>query len=288
MAKEDLSDSESEQPDEKFTQEEEEEEEEEEDDDDDDDDDDEEEEQPRKMAKQVMMPDYEKQRVSRMAENKARMEALGLRKMATAVMDSPQKSNHSLVSTARKGKRKIIDEDDDYRPNDDVSADDLDDDDDDEDADSSVRSSAKSRRRKPQKKVAAPKKKLLLRKHAKSRDYINEDDDEELMKAISLSLQDLPEKKNPNVRDGAGGRKKPPLSSRVKMTEDELILHFFQFDASGKGFLTLRDLQRVSSAHDFLWTDEELADMITLFDSDGDGKLNLDDFRKIARRCSMI
>lgn len=40
------------------------------------------------------------------------------------------------------------------------------------------------------------------------------------------------------------------------------------------GGLSLRDLQRVATAHDFMWTDKELADMIRCFDSDGDGKVS--------------
>ncbi|XP_065859297.1 probable calcium-binding protein CML17 [Euphorbia lathyris] len=246
----------------------------------------EEDEEPRNMAKQVI-PDYEKQRLSRMAENKARMEALGLRKMASSFMTPPQKSNHSRISSQRKGKRKLVDEDDDYKPNADVSADDQDDDDEDKEEDEDLKSSSKSRRKKPQNKGTKPKNKLPLQKHSRSTGYSNEDDDEELMQAISLSLQDLPEKKNANIPEGAG-RKKKSFNSRVQMTEDELILHFFQFDESGKGFLTVRDLERVSIAHDFIWTDKELADMINCFDSDGDGKLSLDDFRKIAGRCNMI
>lgn len=85
-----------------------------------------------------------------------------------------------------------------------------------------------------------------------------------------------------------GGKGKKSFSSRVQMTEDDLILHFFQFDEAGKGAITMRDLRRVAIAHDFTWTDKELADMILCFDGDGDGKLTLDDFRKIAGRCNMM
>lgn len=35
----------------------------------------------------------------------------------------------------------------------------------------------------------------------------------------------------------------------------------------------MRDLRRVAAAHDFLWSDEELGDMIHCFDVDGDGKV---------------
>lgn len=50
----------------------------------------------------------------------------------------------------------------------------------------------------------------------------------------------------------------------------------------------MRDLRRVAIAHDFMWTDKDLAEMIQFFDTDGDGKLDLDDFRKIVSRCNML
>ncbi|KAE8734472.1 hypothetical protein F3Y22_tig00000764pilonHSYRG00117 [Hibiscus syriacus] len=78
------------------------------------------------------------------------------------------------------------------------------------------------------------------------------------------------------------------FTSRTQMTEDEMVVHFFQFDEAGKGSISTRDLRRVAIAHDFIWTDEELTDMIHCFDTDGDGKLNLDDFRKIVSRCNML
>lgn len=43
---------------------------------------------------------------------------------------------------------------------------------------------------------------------------------------------------------------------------------------SGKGGLTLRDVQRLAAAHDFTWSEREMADMIYCFDSDGDGKVS--------------
>ena len=37
----------------------------------------------------------------------------------------------------------------------------------------------------------------------------------------------------------------------------------------------MRDIQRAAIAHDFIWTDKELVDMIRCFDSDGDGKVSV-------------
>lgn len=59
-------------------------------------------------------PEYEKQRLSRIAENRKRMEALGLAKLATSFMDSSK----TLRKIDRKGKRKF---DEDYNPGEDSS-----------------------------------------------------------------------------------------------------------------------------------------------------------------------
>lgn len=66
---------------------------------------------------QEKIPEYEKQRLLRIAENKARMEALGLTKIASSLMGS---SRNQKSSSKRKGKRKIDEDDDeDFKPNDD-------------------------------------------------------------------------------------------------------------------------------------------------------------------------
>lgn len=65
---------------------------------------------------------YEKQRLSRIAENKARMEAMGLSKLASSLMGSPQNLSKC------KGKRKVVEDDEDYRPNDEDEGEDEDED----------------------------------------------------------------------------------------------------------------------------------------------------------------
>lgn len=42
---------------------------------------------------------------------------------------------------------------------------------------------------------------------------------------------------------------------------------------TGKGGFTVRDIQRLAAAHDFTWSEKEIADMICYFDGDGDGKV---------------
>ncbi|KAJ7950930.1 Calmodulin-related, putative isoform 2 [Quillaja saponaria] len=247
--------------------------------------------------------EYEKQRLLRMAENRSRLEALGLPKIASSLMGPLQKAKD------KKGKAKV-EVDDDYRPDEgdaefsSLSGEDRDDDDaEDEDFESGKASG--TRKRKVKNKGSKPKNKVYVRKHSRDSDYIDDDDDA-LRQAISLSLQGstegsycsqtlvlnntLAERKgnSDNLQDKGRRKSKKSVSftSRLQMTKDELILHFFQFD--DKGSIAARDVQRIATAHDFTWTNQELASMIHCFDSDGDGKLTLDDFRNIAIRCNML
>ncbi|KAK1424947.1 hypothetical protein QVD17_20288 [Tagetes erecta] len=253
---------------------------------------------PRRKGKKTpeKMTEYEKQRMKRIEENKARMKAMGLQKMASSFMGSIPISRNEK----KKGKNKVGLEDDDeeYKP---VDEDEDEDEDEDVDDDEFCVS-----RTKPKVKKLTPSKKIS--KLSGNSDFV--DDDEALMKAIALSLQDSAgfldvESKTPPQRsdakasndegkqsvrkDNSGKRKRKNLfTSRVQMNEDELILHFFQFDEAGKGGINLRDLERVAALHDFTWKDEEMAHMIHFFDTDGDGKLSLEDFTKIVERCNMI
>ncbi|GER26367.1 calmodulin [Striga asiatica] len=148
---------------------------------------------------------------------------------------------------------------------------------------------------KVKKNSVTPKKRGAVQKTTPSSDFV-EDDDEALMQAIALSLQDTTNaaandkrKEIPRSQNDSGKMKrKKPIGGRVKMTEDEMLVHFFQFDETGKGGFTLRDVQRLAMAHDFTWSEKELADMIYCFDTDGDGKINYDDFRKIVSGCNML
>ncbi|XP_027336703.1 protein IWS1 homolog A-like isoform X2 [Abrus precatorius] len=245
------------------------------------------------MANAKGVSEYEKQRMSRIAENRARLEALGLPQIASSLKGSPQ--------TNQKGKEKVQnDDDEEYVPEDDgefASGFSSEEDDNHKDEDFAVENASGSRKRKVKNKGLKTKGRVSGKKHVNNSENID-DDDEALRQAIALSLQDSKnvvnisktEKKGSNHIQEDKGRKKnkKPFSSRLQMTEDELIVHFFQLDEAGKGTITIRDLQRAATAHDFLWTDKELVDMIRCFDSDGDGKLSLDDFRKIVVRCNLI
>lgn len=56
-----------------------------------------------------------------------------------------------------------------------------------------------------------------------------------------------------------------------------LFLQIIELDLclteGGQGSITLQDLRRVAAAHDFTWSNKEMADMIQIFDNDGDGKV---------------
>ncbi|XP_031127837.1 centrin-2-like isoform X2 [Ipomoea triloba] len=253
---------------------------------------------------------YEKQRLKRIEENRARMEALGLGKMTASLMGSISKAHKKVAD--KKGKKKVgahAEEDDEYKPSEgeegfSSSAEE-------DENDNGGDGFSKSVSNKCKIKKSTPKKGAPNNQPVSESDFMNDDD--ALMQAIALSLQDsagfLDVSKAPNksagahitgenhrekkvdssTPEGTGKRKrKQSIRNRVQMTEDEFILHFFQFDEAGKGSISVRDLRRVAAAHDFLWSDEELGDMIHCFDVDGDGKLSLEEFRKIVIRCNMM
>ncbi|XP_049380665.1 uncharacterized protein LOC125845233 isoform X2 [Solanum stenotomum] len=278
------------------------------------------EESPAEPQRTGKLTDYEKQRMKRIEENRARMKAMGLHKMATSLMGAspkPQKKDKD-----RKGKKKVVDEDEDYEP--------AQSEDEDDDGNFEV---PKSQLKKSKKKIQTTQKRVSNTTVPTDMDFV--DDDVALMQAIALSLQDsagflnlankVPmqgtdadsTKKDSNEKaflkkvsnekaslkkasnekdvgtcnqeDVTGKRKrKQQARNREQMTEDDLIMHFFQFDEAGKGSISFRDLQKMVVSHDFTWSDEDLANMIRCFDSSGDGKLSLDDFRKIVVRCNMI
>ncbi|XP_051132531.1 uncharacterized protein LOC127252419 [Andrographis paniculata] len=255
--------------------------------------------------------DYEKVRLKRIEENKNRMEALGLRRMASSLITSVRESPR--MGNGRKGKKKIVDEDEDeeYDPEqeDDGKSSSAGEDGDDEEFSPSRK---KKRKKKVKSNTSTHQKRGLVDKPVNGSDFV-EDDDEDLMKAIALSLQDsagvLDVKDSQDIAtakipDGnkttknrtkeslddsvKKKRRRPVTTSRVQMSEDEVLVHFFQFDETGIGNFTVRDLRRLVGAHDFTWSEKEMSDMITCFDSDGDGRINLDDFRKIVSRCNML
>ncbi|KAI3974259.1 hypothetical protein MKX01_030928 [Papaver californicum] len=223
------------------------------------------------------MTEYEKQRLSRIQENRARLEALRLPNLAATLSSgSKGKIKQQKLKKGKVGKKsKKDDDDDDYvQPS---------------DGEEEIRG----------KNIQSPnRRKSRKQLHWKNTSESGSICDEEkaLMQAIALSHEGS-EAVNQETRQfsqtkgdagltkrkGGGkvkendGRRKiiKPNTSRAQMTEDQVIIHFFQFDEAGKGSITKRDLQRVAIEHDFSWSNEEMAAMIHCFDSDGDEKVSI-------------
>ncbi|XP_026401459.1 uncharacterized protein DDB_G0283697-like [Papaver somniferum] len=269
------------------------------------------------------MTEYEKQRLSRIQENRARLEALRLPNLAATLSSgSKGKIKQHEQKKGKVGKKSKKDDDDDYvQPSDSEeeirvsSSYSTSGEDSNEEEFNQINKAGSSRSRRPKgKNIHSPKRRKGKKQLRRKKKNISESDficDEEkaLMQAIALSLEgseavnqeplqysktkadaDLTKRKGGGkVKENDERRKRiKPNTSRVQMTEDQVIIRFFQFDEAGKGSITKRDLQRVATEHDFSWSDEEMAAMIHCFDSDGDGKLSLEDFRKITYRCNLV
>ncbi|KAG1362181.1 myelin transcription factor 1-like protein [Cocos nucifera] len=271
--------------------------------------------------------EYERQRLSRIKENRARLEALGLPRLASSLIGSlsehrrpGEEGKEKKKAKKRKGvgRSSVDDEDDDeYRPSDEYKE---------EEEDGESSSSSEEKKEKDKRPPSGSRRKgkkrnsLNATKAGKSLDGEGDmknsddfiDDDVAIKKAIALSLGEVMEesgiagfsqnsgtniadsgprgkKDKTSLQETVGKRKNKKLSkSRVQLSEDEVVAYFFSFDEVGKGHITVWDLQRMAMAHDFTWTDSEVANMIHCFDSNGDGKLSLDDFRAIVSRCNMM
>uniref|UniRef100_A0A0D9W7K5 EF-hand domain-containing protein n=1 Tax=Leersia perrieri TaxID=77586 RepID=A0A0D9W7K5_9ORYZ len=262
------------------------------------------------------MNDYEKQRLARIRENEARIQALGIRRLAASpLLHSP------APSAAEKGKRKsrAADADEEYIPSDGGEDDDKEssssgDRDGEEEEDINKSSSSRSRKKGKKKMLNSRKSsKVSSRKEdAPIVDFV--DDDAALQQAIALSLAESSENPVPAMSAetssaGVKGSDSTPREksysvpiqdstktvkikmqgkSRIRLTEDDVIAFFFSFDEVGKGYITPWDLERMATVHDFIWTDFEISKMIHCFENDRDGKINLEDFRTIVSRCNML
>ncbi|KAF8702827.1 hypothetical protein HU200_032660 [Digitaria exilis] len=248
------------------------------------------------------MTEYERQRLSRIRENEARLEALGLRSLAA----SPLLRNPSVAAAAKaKQKKRSADEDEEYAPSEDGGGEEDDgsssESGQDEEMDEEGKSASRSRNKGKKKKLSKSGKKSTKSTPTKCRFFSTDfvDDDAALQQAIALSLaessetsmttmgaessstvkgasENTPYKNNgkTSVQDSAKNKKIKMLGkSRIQLTEDDVVAFFFSFDEVGKGYITPWDLERMATINDFIWTDSEISKMIRCFDSDGDGKV---------------
>ncbi|XVF37746.1 hypothetical protein REPUB_Repub20aG0036400 [Reevesia pubescens] len=144
-----------------------------------------------KVSEEEVEEENPKQNQQGTAENRARTEALGLSKMASSSMGSSP--NSSRNSSKLKGKRKVVENDEDYRPNDEDDNDDDDDNDNDDDEHLPGKKTLESRKNKMGTALFFEVKnkgtKPPVQKHLTSSDYV--DDDDKLMKldpSISSSI----------------------------------------------------------------------------------------------------
>ncbi|KAJ1272020.1 hypothetical protein BS78_06G171200 [Paspalum vaginatum] len=205
------------------------------------------------------MTEYERQRLSRIRENEARLEALGLRGLAA----SPLLRNPSPAAAKGKPKKRSADEDEEYVPSEDGGGEEEEEEESssgsgrdsevDEEGKSAYRSRAKGKKKKISKSGKSTKS-TPTQGGASFADLV--DDDAALQQAIALSLAEsskkpvpatgaetsstatrasegTPQKNNgkASVRDSAKNRKiKKMGKSRIQLTEDDVVAFFFSFD----------------------------------------------------------
>nr|CAD1818904.1 unnamed protein product [Ananas comosus var. bracteatus] len=269
--------------------------------------------------------EYERRRLWQIRENRARLEALGLPRLAAsaaAALSPPPPSPSSPSTKQQREKRRRSggdsDEDDDeeYRPSHGDHG--GDDDDEVEGRDGSCSSSSSSysageAEEEEEEEVGVllvdPKereRKRIYQIHKKvARDHVSKetlkkpddfvDEDAALEQAIALSLGGVAENSACVWRTFSEiwnkgkcdrwERKNRKLFKSRVQLSEDEVIGYFFLF---DGHISVRDLQRMALAHDFTWTDSETAAMVHLFDTDGDGKLNLEDFRTIASRCNMM
>ncbi|CAI7909406.1 unnamed protein product, partial [Closterium sp. NIES-53] len=57
-------------------------------------------------------------------------------------------------------------------------------------------------------------------------------------------------------------RRRSPLR---KLTDSEADSLYFTLDANGEGHIKAADVARLAAVHSFLWSEQQIEDMITLF-----------------------
>ncbi|KAM3368618.1 hypothetical protein ACQJBY_016865 [Aegilops geniculata] len=265
------------------------------------------------------LTEYEKQRLARIRENEARLEALGIRRLAASPLLNQPSSAAAAAGAKRKQKKRSDDADDEYLPSDGGGGEEGEGEEEgssasDQDSEEEFKASSRSNQKGKAKKkmnLGSSSKSTIREEGAPCTDFM--DDDAALQQAIALSLAE-PSKssvttttvaetssrggrkstpcKNDNttpVKDSAKNRKtKKQVRSRIQLSEDDVVAIFFSFDEAGKGYIAPWDLEKMANINDFIWTDFELSKMIHCFDSDKDGKISLEEFRTIVSRCNML
>ncbi|KAM0915463.1 hypothetical protein ACQ4PT_010861 [Festuca glaucescens] len=266
------------------------------------------------------LTDYEKERLSRIRENEARLQALGIRSLAASLLLNHPSSAAAAAAAKRKQKKRSDDVDEEYLPSDGDSG--REEEENGESSSASDEYDGKETKASSRSRQKGKKKKLLNSGNSSKSTFREEgvpvtdfmDEDAALQQAITLSLAEpsknsvtaigaetssagakgrkgtpCENKNSTPIQDSAKNRKaKKQVRSRIQLSEDDVVAFFFSFDEARKGHITPWDLERMANVNDFIWTDSEISKMIQCFDSDRDGKINLEDFRAIVSRCNML
>ncbi|KAG6544301.1 hypothetical protein Mapa_014304 [Marchantia paleacea] len=116
----------------------------------------------------------------------------------------------------------------------------------------------------------------------------------ELEQALQLSMEQGENKEesrltNPYAK-GAGASKlrKRRGGRELKFTQSEVDSYFVSIAGSEVGAISLKLLENAALSQDFIWSEQELQDMIDVFDENDDGFLSLSEFRAMVARCKMM
>ncbi|KAL2622079.1 hypothetical protein R1flu_002284 [Riccia fluitans] len=119
-------------------------------------------------------------------------------------------------------------------------------------------------------------------------------DDPDLEEAIRLSMsqggdtEDL-SLKSPGAKAAGTPRQRKRKGGRdLKFTEAEVDSYFAAIAGVGIEAISLHLLEKAAISNDFIWSEEELQDMIDVFDENDDGFLSLPEFRAMATRCKLM
>ncbi|KAK1601103.1 hypothetical protein QYE76_007606 [Lolium multiflorum] len=207
------------------------------------------------------LTDYEKERLSRIRENEARLQALGIRRLAASPLLNQPSSAAAAAAAKRKQKKRSDDVDEEYLPSDESGG---------EEEENGESSSASDefdgKETKPSSRSRQKgKKKKLLNSGSSSKSTFREegvpvtdfmDEDAALQQAIALSLAEPSQnsvtaigaetssagakgrkgtpcenKNNTPIQDSAKNRKaKKQVRSRIQLSEDDVVAFFFSFD----------------------------------------------------------
>lgn len=129
---------------------------------------------------------------------------------------------------------------------------------------------------------------------ASSKDGDTDGEHLELEQALQLSLEqgDIKDESRVTTPGAKGAGTSKPRKRRggreLKFTQSEVDSYFAAIAGSEVGAISLKLLEDAAISQDFIWSEQELQDMIDVFDENDDGFLSLSEFRAMVVRCKMM